>query len=89
MSWLAAYLAVALIVSGGSFLAAQWVVDQHVPSPDRPGIVALAIGAAWPVLFAGGVQLAAVVVARRLLTGPLTFSGPQRSASMASGHADV
>lgn len=87
MSWLMTYLIVALIVAAAAFVGAQ-LIEQRIPAPERPGVVALVTGAVWPVLIAGGLQLAAVMVFRRWLTGSGRTAVRERLASVAIGHAD-
>jgi len=88
MSWLMTYLTVALIVAAAAFVGAQLVIDQRIPAPERPGVVALVTGAVWPVLIAGGLQLAALMVFRRWLTGSGRTAVRERPASLASGYAE-
>lgn len=88
MSWLTTYLAVAAIVAAGCFLGAQWIRDQRIPTPDRPALVALAAGACWPLVVAGGVQLALVVALQRLLSGHDAMVVRRRLSSLACDHAE-
>lgn len=56
MLWFVLYGAVAMIVSVAAVLFGDWAREPGVTAPSRPGLLAVVVGLAWPVVLLGLVQ---------------------------------